>query len=143
MIASFQEPDAGRIFIGSQPVKRLTTNKRNIGFVFQSYAVFPHLSVFETVADGLRVQRRSEARVAAAVGEVLSPVGLPGYTGQLPHQLSREEQQRVALARAIVIKPRMLLFDEPLSNLDAWLRVPMRRRSGACRRPPTASPPST
>jgi iron(III) transport system ATP-binding protein len=126
MIAGFQEPDAGRIFIGGQDVTRLMANERNIGFVFQSYALFPHLSVFENVAYGLRVQRQSDGAIAAAVGEVLALVGLAGYERQLPHQLSGGEQQRVALARAIVIKPRVLLFDEPLSNLDARLRVQMR-----------------
>jgi ABC-type Fe3+/spermidine/putrescine transport system ATPase subunit len=126
MIAGFQEPDAGRIFIGGQDVTRLMANERNIGFVFQSYALFPHLSVFENVAYGLRVKRQTDGAIAAAVGEVLALVGLAGYERQLPHQLSGGEQQRVALARAIVIKPRVLLFDEPLSNLDARLRVQMR-----------------
>ncbi|HWM79766.1 MAG TPA: ABC transporter ATP-binding protein, partial [Methylomirabilota bacterium] len=126
MIAGFQEPDTGRILIGGQDVTRLMANERNIGFVFQSYALFPHLSVFENVAYGLRVQRQAEAGIARAVGEVLSLVGLAGHERQMPHQLSGGEQQRVALARAIVIKPRVLLFDEPLSNLDARLRVQMR-----------------
>jgi len=126
MIAGFQEPDAGRVWIGGRDVTRLMANQRNIGFVFQSYALFPHLTVFENVAYGLRVQRLVEADVARAVGDVLELVGLAGYHRQMPHQLSGGEQQRVALARAIVIKPRVLLFDEPLSNLDARLRVQMR-----------------
>ena len=126
MIAGFQEPDAGRIMIGGQDVTRLMANERNIGFVFQSYALFPHLSVFENVAYGLRVQRQAEGPITGAVTEVLALVGLAGYERQMPHQLSGGEQQRVALARAIVIKPRVLLFDEPLSNLDARLRVQMR-----------------
>src|SRR5262245_41354089 len=126
MIAGFQEPSAGRILIGGRDVTRLEANARGIGFVFQNYALFPHLTVFENVAYGLRVQRQSMAQVAHAVGEVLRMVGLAGYELQMPHQLSGGEQQRVALARAIVIKPRVLLFDEPLSNLDAKLRVEMR-----------------
>jgi ABC-type Fe3+/spermidine/putrescine transport system ATPase subunit len=126
MIAGFQEPDAGRVWIGGQDVTRLMANERNIGFVFQSYALFPHLTVFENVAYGLRVQRQTDAEVARAVGLVLDLVGLAGYDRQMPHQLSGGEQQRVALARAIVIRPRVLLFDEPLSNLDARLRVQMR-----------------
>ncbi len=126
MIAGFQEPDAGRVWIGGQDVTRLMANERNIGFVFQSYALFPHLPVFENVAYGLRVQRQAETEIARRVGEVLELVGLAGYDRQMPHQLSGGEQQRVALARAIVIRPRVLLFDEPLSNLDARLRVQMR-----------------
>jgi iron(III) transport system ATP-binding protein len=126
MIAGFQEPDSGRIFLGEEDVTRLMANQRNIGFVFQNYALFPHLSVFENVAYGLRVQGKSPGDIRQAVGEVLDMVGLHGYDHQFPHQLSGGEQQRVALARAIVIRPRVLLFDEPLSNLDAKLRIHMR-----------------
>ncbi|HSB73973.1 MAG TPA: ABC transporter ATP-binding protein [Candidatus Methylomirabilis sp.] len=126
MIAGFEQPEAGRVFIGPQDVTGLMANQRNIGFVFQNYALFPHLSIFENVAYGLRVQRKTEGDIARAVGEVLSLVGLQGYDRQFPNQLSGGEQQRVALARAIVIRPRVLLFDEPLSNLDAKLRVHMR-----------------
>jgi iron(III) transport system ATP-binding protein len=126
MIAGFQEPDAGRILIGGEDVTRQMANRRNIGFVFQNYALFPHLSVHENVAYGLRVQKKRVDAIAHAVGEVLGLVGLEGYDRQFPHQLSGGEQQRVAVARAIVIQPRVLLFDEPLSNLDAKLRVQMR-----------------
>jgi iron(III) transport system ATP-binding protein len=126
MIAGFEQPDEGRIRFGDDDVTRLPVNQRNIGFVFQNYALFPHLSVFENVAYGLRVQRREASHIASALGEVLSMVGLAGYESQMPHQLSGGEQQRVALARAIVIRPGVLLFDEPLSNLDAKLRVQMR-----------------
>ncbi len=127
MIAGFERPDSGRVFIGEQDVTDLLANQRNIGFVFQNYALFPHLPVFENVAYGLRVKRMPEAEIARAVRDVLQMVGLGGYDRQFPHQLSGGEQQRVALARAIVIRPRVLLFDEPLSNLDAKLRVHMRR----------------
>jgi iron(III) transport system ATP-binding protein len=127
MIAGFERPDAGRVFIGEQDVTDLMANRRNIGFVFQNYALFPHLTVFENVAYGLRVKKRPAAEVEAATLDVLRLVGLGGYERQLPNQLSGGEQQRVALARAIVIRPRVLLFDEPLSNLDATLRVHMRR----------------
>src|SRR6266581_330813 len=126
MIAGFEDPDAGRIAIGERDVTHLMANERNIGFVFQNYALFPHLSVYENVAYGLRVQKKPHGEIARAVGEVLELVGLAGYERQQPHQLSGGEQQRVALARAIVIRPRVLLFDEPLSNLDATLRVHMR-----------------
>src|SRR5438105_10725717 len=126
MIAGFEQPDRGQIVIGSRDVTHLMANERNIGFVFQNYALFPHLSVFENVAYGLRIQRQPADAIARAVGEVLGLVGLSGYERQQPHQLSGGEQQRVALARAIVFRPRVLLFDEPLSNLDAKLRVQMR-----------------
>jgi iron(III) transport system ATP-binding protein len=127
MIAGFELPDEGRIRFGGQDVTALPANARNIGFVFQNYALFPHLSVSENVAYGLRVRNVAEREIATSVSEVLALVGLAGYEQQFPGQLSGGEQQRVALARAIVIKPRVLLFDEPLSNLDAKLRVQMRQ----------------
>ena len=126
MVAGFERPDRGRIYIGEEDVTDLMANQRNIGFVFQNYALFPHLSVFENVAYGLRVKGMAKAEMEKSVGEVLTLVGLKGYERQFPHQLSGGEQQRVALARAVVIEPRVLLFDEPLSNLDAKLRVYMR-----------------
>jgi iron(III) transport system ATP-binding protein len=127
MIAGYEKPDAGRIRFGGQDVTDLPANQRNIGFVFQNYALFPHLSVFENVAYGLRVRGQPDHVIAKSVGDVLALVGLAGYEQQFSSQLSGGEQQRVALARAIVIQPRMLLFDEPLSNLDAKLRVQMRQ----------------
>jgi iron(III) transport system ATP-binding protein len=128
MIAGFEEPDAGTILIGGQDVTHVLPNRRGIGFVFQNYALFPHLTVFENVAYGLRVLRRDDASIARAVDDVLELVGLTHYGRQQPHQLSGGEQQRVALARAVVFEPRVLLFDEPLSNLDAKLRVEMREQ---------------
>ena len=126
MIAGFETPDAGRIAFGGQDVTHQPANERGIGFVFQNYALFPHLPVFENVAYGLRVRGRAGPDIARDVAAVLERVGLAGYEPQFPAQLSGGEQQRVALARAIVIRPRVLLFDEPLSNLDAKLRVQMR-----------------
>jgi iron(III) transport system ATP-binding protein len=126
IIGGFERPDAGRVLIGGQDVTWQLANQRNLGFVFQNYALFPHLSVFENVAYGLRVRGQSEQEIVRAVGDVLALVGLNAYERQFPSQLSGGEQQRVALARAIVIQPRVLLFDEPLSNLDARLRVQMR-----------------
>jgi len=123
MVAGFENPDEGRIFIDEADVTHLMVNRRNLGFVFQNYALFPHLSIYENIAYGLRVKGMPGAAMERAVGGVLKLVGLEGYEHQFPNQLSGGEQQRVALARAIVIEPQVLLFDEPLSNLDAKLRV--------------------
>ncbi len=123
MVAGFEKPTGGRILFGKEDVTGLMVNQRNLGFVFQNYALFPHLSIFENVAYGLRVQSLGAAAIESAVQEVLQMVGLEGYEHQFPNQLSGGEQQRVALARAIVVRPQVLLFDEPLSNLDAKLRV--------------------
>jgi iron(III) transport system ATP-binding protein len=126
MVAGFEQPDAGRISIGDEDVTRLMVYRRSIGFVFQNYALFPHLTIFENVAYGLRVRRLPEGTIRARVAQVLDLVGLPGYERRFPNQLSGGEQQRVAVARAVVVEPQLLLFDEPLSNLDAKLRVQMR-----------------
>ncbi|MEO8485867.1 MAG: ABC transporter ATP-binding protein [Betaproteobacteria bacterium] len=134
MIAGFEAPDEGRIRFGGQDVTGLPANQRGIGFVFQNYALFPHLPVAHNVAYGLEVRRVPAAEAASRVAEVLQLVGLAGYEHQFPAQLSGGEQQRVALARAIVIRPRVLLFDEPLSNLDAKLRVQMRTEIRALQR---------
>jgi ABC-type Fe3+/spermidine/putrescine transport system ATPase subunit len=126
MIAGFEKPDAGVIRFSGEEVTMLPANQRNIGFVFQNYALFPHLSVAENVAYGLEMRSIAKGEIDKRVAEVLELVGLKGYEGQFSSQMSGGEQQRVALARAIVIQPRVLLFDEPLSNLDAKLRVQMR-----------------
>ena len=129
MIAGFEEPDEGTISIDGRDVTHVLPNRRGIGFMFQNYALFPHLSVFENVAYGLRVQGKPRGRDRARrSSEVLELVGLASYERQQPHQLSGGEQQRVALARAVVFQPKVLLFDEPLSNLDAKLRVEMREQ---------------
>jgi ABC-type Fe3+/spermidine/putrescine transport system ATPase subunit len=126
MIAGFQEPSEGEIRIGERDVTHVPANRRDIGFVFQSYALFPHLTVYDNVAYGLRIRRRQTGEIQAALDEVLNLVGLEGLAKRFPNELSGGQQQRVALARAIVIRPRVLLFDEPLSNLDAKLRIEMR-----------------
>jgi iron(III) transport system ATP-binding protein len=126
MIAGFQQPSSGRIRFGEQDVTDLPVNRRDIGFVFQNYALFPHLSVFENVAYGLRIKGLGHAEIARRAGEGLEQVGLSGFGERMITELSGGQQQRVALARAIAIRPRVLLFDEPLSNLDAKLRIQMR-----------------
>ena len=126
MVAGFEQPDTGRVLIDGQDVTGLMVYRRSIGFVFQNYALFPHLTVFENVAYGLRVKGLPAGRIREKVAGVLGLVGLLGYEGRFPNQLSGGEQQRVAVARAVVVEPRLLLFDEPLSNLDAKLRVQMR-----------------
>src|SRR5687768_13625694 len=126
MIAGFENPTTGRILVDGNDVSRRTPDKREMGMVFQSYALFPHLSVFENVAYGLRLRRRSGATLREAVDRTLELVNLQGLGSRRPSELSGGQQQRVALARAMAIEPRVLLFDEPLSNLDAKLRVSLR-----------------
>ena len=126
MVAGFQRPTSGRVLIGDKDVTQLAANRRDIGFVFQNYALFPHLSVFENVAYGLRVKRLDESDIRQRVEDGLQQVGLQGFGDRMITELSGGQQQRVALARAIVIRPDVLLFDEPLSNLDAQLRIQMR-----------------
>ena len=126
IIAGLEQPSTGRVIIGDEDVTPLPTANRNVTMVFQSYALFPHLTVFENIAYGLRVSRRPGDEIRRRVQEVLDLVGLPGLAERSPAQLSGGQQQRVALARALVMKPRVLLFDEPLSNLDAKLRKRVR-----------------
>jgi iron(III) transport system ATP-binding protein len=126
MVAGLEIATSGRIFIGEVEVTHLPPNARDVTMVFQSYALFPHLTVFENVAYGLRVLKRPEAELRNAVLSVLELVGMPGLEGRSPSALSGGQQQRVAVARALVMQPKVLLFDEPLSNLDAKLRKRMR-----------------
>ena len=126
MLSGLIEPDAGQIRIGGEDVTWRPVHKRNIGLVFQSYALFPHMSVFENVAFGLRQRGVSGSDLAKRVGEALGLVRLEGLEQRFPRELSGGQQQRVALARAIAPRPALLLLDEPLSNLDAKLRDTMR-----------------
>jgi iron(III) transport system ATP-binding protein len=126
MIAGFEFPTVGRIILDGQEINSLPPHKRDMSMVFQSYAIFPHLTVFENVAYGLNVQRLNKKTIAERVGRVLDLVHLKGYGDRAPGQLSGGQQQRVALARALVMEPKVLLMDEPLSNLDAKLREEMR-----------------
>lgn len=126
MVAGFEFPSAGRIVLDGQEINSLPPHKRDMSMVFQSYALFPHLTVFENVAYGLNVQRLNKKTIVERVGRVLDLVHLQGYGDRAPGQLSGGQQQRVALARALVMEPKVLLMDEPLSNLDAKLREEMR-----------------
>jgi len=126
LIAGLEIATAGRILIGGDDVTGLGAADRNVSMVFQSYALFPHMSVLENVAYGPRVAGRSRREAAAAARETLATVGLAELGDRLPSELSGGQQQRVAIARALVLEPRVLLFDEPLSNLDARLRRRMR-----------------
>jgi iron(III) transport system ATP-binding protein len=122
LVAGLEMPTSGRILIGDADVTRLPATQRDISMVFQSYALFPHMTVLENVAYGLVVSGRKKAEAHAIAEEGLEQVGLGGYGGRLPSELSGGQQQRVAVARALVLEPQVLLFDEPLSNLDAKLR---------------------
>lgn len=126
MVAGFEAPTSGRILIDGADVTEVMVNKREIGFVFQNYALFPHMTIGDNVGYGLKMRSESSADIARKVGEALEMVGLKGTERRYPNQLSGGEQQRVALARVLVMRPKVLLMDEPLSNLDAKLRLHMR-----------------
>ncbi len=126
MIAGFEDPTSGDIYFGSKRMNDIGPNKRNTTLVFQSYAIFPHLNVYENIAFGLRLKKMGEKEISRKMDLALELVGLKGLENRQPSQLSGGQQQRVALARAIIMEPELLLFDEPLSNLDAKLREQMR-----------------
>ena len=126
MIAGFESPDEGEIYLGDQPINALTPNMRDTAMVFQSYALFPHMTIFDNVAYGLKLRKIPKGEIKQKVFDMLDLVGLEGMENRYTNQLSGGQQQRVALARALVVEPGVLLFDEPLSNLDAKLRVQMR-----------------
>ncbi|MBS0221689.1 MAG: ABC transporter ATP-binding protein [Proteobacteria bacterium] len=126
IVAGFIEPTAGSVTIGDRDVTMLPPWKRNSGMVFQSYALFPHLTVAQNVAFGLEMRKLGKAEIGKRVAEALALVRLAGFDDRLPRQLSGGQQQRVALARALAIRPDVLLLDEPLSNLDAKLRQEVR-----------------
>jgi ABC-type Fe3+/spermidine/putrescine transport system ATPase subunit len=126
-IAGFNLPDSGQILLDGQDISRLAPHQRDIGMVFQSYAVFPHMTVLDNVAYGLRARRRPEAEVKERATAALEQVQMGHLAARFASQLSGGQKQRVGLARAMVIEPKVLLMDEPLSNLDAKLRVEMRQ----------------
>lgn len=126
VLAGLESADGGAVLLGGQDVSRIPTNKRDIGMVFQSYSLFPHLRVEDNTAFGLRRRGVGKAAAAKRALDALALVGLEGFADRFPHQLSGGQQQRVALARALVTEPRVLLLDEPLSALDAKVRVQLR-----------------
>ncbi len=126
VVAGFEEPSAGRILIGGKDVTNLKPNQRNIGMVFQAYALFPNLTVAQNIAFGLKVAGVAKAESDRRVAEMLSIIKLPDFGNRYPYELSGGQQQRVALARALAPKPKLLLLDEPLSALDAKVRISLR-----------------
>jgi putative spermidine/putrescine transport system ATP-binding protein len=134
MVAGFEEPSSGAIIVGGRDVTRLKPNQRNIGMVFQAYALFPNLTVAQNVAFGLRVAGMPKADSDRRVAEMLSLIKLPEFRDRYPYQLSGGQQQRVALARALAPRPKLLLLDEPLSALDAKVRVSLRDEIRAIQR---------
>jgi putative spermidine/putrescine transport system ATP-binding protein len=126
MIAGFEFPDSGSIKVDGKEISNLPPNNRNVGMVFQAYALFPNMTVASNVGFGMRVQKRPKDAIAKRVAELLQMINMPEKADRYPYQLSGGQQQRVALARALAIEPKVLLLDEPLSALDAKIRVALR-----------------
>jgi putative spermidine/putrescine transport system ATP-binding protein len=126
MIAGFERPTAGRIVVDGRDITDRPPNRRNVGMVFQAYALFPNMNVADNIGFGLKIRKRPRAEVRKRVEDLLELIGLPGRGARYPWQLSGGQQQRVALARALAIEPQVLLLDEPLSALDAKIRVALR-----------------
>jgi sulfate transport system ATP-binding protein len=126
VIAGLERPDAGEVEVGGEPATHLPARKRDIGFVFQHYAAFKHMTVRDNVAFGLTIRKRPKDEIKTRVDELLELVGLAGYHGRYPSQLSGGQRQRMALARALAVQPRVLLLDEPFGALDANVRADLR-----------------
>src|SRR3954466_6917153 len=134
MIGGFEKPTAGTIVVDDKDITYRPPNQRNVGMVFQSYALFPNMSVADNIGFGLKVRKRPKATIDKRVGELVELMHLEGRGGRYPYQLSGGQQQRVALARALAIEPEVLLLDEPLSALDAKIRVALRKEIRAIQR---------
>jgi len=126
LIGGFHKPDHGEVYFGDRAVSSLPPYERNIGMVFQNYALWPHMTISNNIAYGLKLKKFSRAEIVDKIGHVLRLVNLTGLESRYPGQLSGGQQQRVALARALVLNPEVLLLDEPLSNLDAKIRIQVR-----------------
>jgi len=125
-LAGFEHPSSGKIFVFNKDITNLAPNKRDIPLVFQNYALFPHMTVFDNVAFGLKMQKKPKSEIVERVTHILQKMQIAHLAKRFPEQMSGGQQQRVALARALVVNPRLILFDEPLCNLDAKLRIDMR-----------------
>jgi len=134
MIAGFEYPDSGSIKVDGKEITNLPPNKRNVGMVFQAYALFPNMTVASNVGFGMRVKKQSKDAITKRVGELLEMIHMPEKADRYPYQLSGGQQQRVALARALAVEPQVLLLDEPLSALDAKIRVALRNEIRAIQR---------
>jgi putative spermidine/putrescine transport system ATP-binding protein len=134
MIAGFEQPTAGSIVLDGTDITNRPPNKRNVGMVFQSYALFPNMTVAQNIGFGLKVRKRSKDEISKRVGELLDLIHLPDKANRYPYQLSGGQQQRIALARALAFEPQVLLLDEPLSALDAKIRVALRSEIRAIQR---------
>jgi putative spermidine/putrescine transport system ATP-binding protein len=126
MVAGFETPDSGEVLVDGKDITRIPAHRRDAGMVFQSYSLFPHLNARDNVAFGLRMRKTATPERRRRADELLELVGLPQYGDRYPHQLSGGQQQRIALARALALRPRVLLLDEPLSALDAKVRLSLR-----------------
>lgn len=126
-ISGFEKPTSGRIMFGEKDVGLLNPWEKDVGFVFQNYALWPHKTVYENIAYGLKLRKQSKEQIAETVRWAVDLIDLPNVEDRYPNQLSGGQQQRIAIARALVIQPQVLLLDEPLSNLDAKLRIKMRQ----------------
>lgn len=134
MIAGFEQPTSGTIRIDATDITHRAPNRRNVGMVFQSYALFPNMTIADNIGFGLKVARQPAADIQARVAEMLRLIHLPEYGNRYPSQLSGGQQQRIALARALAIRPQVLLLDEPLSALDAKIRITLRQEIRAIQR---------
>ena len=134
MIAGFEKPTSGTIVVDGTDITYRNPNQRNVGMVFQSYALFPNMSVADNIGFGLKVRKRPKAEITKRVGELLELIHLEGRADRFPWQMSGGQQQRVALARALAIEPQVLLLDEPLSALDAKIRIVLRKEIRAIQR---------